>query len=160
MFGDWVRLILENWRYIYFMYKTPCGIRKLMAAFISKRGIFSRFSWSLDFGTKMAEFLLLVPKFDNLLLFNSSWWIFMCQNVNIIVYIRSPNLVMCVIAKIGGCTRLVTWLASATKKWLAECGQVTQQTCPLGLRHFAHNEIHFVLHLTTIWSKLNHWLFK
>ena len=32
----------------------------------------------------------------------------MCQNVNIIVYIWSPNLAMCVIAKIGGCTRLVS----------------------------------------------------
>ena len=30
----------------------------------------------------------------------------MYQNVNIIVYIWSPNLAMCVIAKIGGCTRL------------------------------------------------------
>ena len=32
--------------------------------------------------------------------------IFMCHNVNIIVYIWSPNLVMCAIAKIGGCTQL------------------------------------------------------
>ena len=30
----------------------------------------------------------------------------MCQNVNIIVYIWSPNLAICAIAKIGGCTRL------------------------------------------------------
>ena len=40
----------------YFRHKTPCGIRKLMAAFVSKIGVFSRFSWSLDFGAKMAEF--------------------------------------------------------------------------------------------------------
>ena len=31
----------------------------------------------------------------------------MCQNVNIIVYIWFPNLAICVIAKIGGCTRLI-----------------------------------------------------
>ena len=41
-------------------------------------------------------------------LFKSSWWIFMWQNVNIIVYIWSPNLAICAIAKIGGCTRLLT----------------------------------------------------
>ena len=33
----------------------------------------------------------------------------MYQNVNIIVYIWSPNLAICVIAKIGGSTRLTTW---------------------------------------------------
>ena len=43
---------------------------------------------------------------ENESLFKSSWWIFMCQNVNIIVYIWSPNLAICAIAKIGGCTRL------------------------------------------------------
>ena len=42
------------------VHKTPCGIRKLTAAFVSKIGVFSRFSWSLDFGAKMAEFPLLV----------------------------------------------------------------------------------------------------
>ena len=42
----------------YVRHKTPCGIRKLTAAFVSKIGVFSRFSWSLDFGTKMAEFPL------------------------------------------------------------------------------------------------------
>ena len=42
----------------YFRHKTPCGIRKLTAAFVSKIGVFSRFSWSLDFDAKMAEFPL------------------------------------------------------------------------------------------------------
>ena len=42
----------------YFCHKTPCGIRKLTAAFGSKIGVFSRFSWLLDFGAKMAEFSL------------------------------------------------------------------------------------------------------
>ena len=46
----------------YFRHKAPCGIRKLTAAFVSKRGVFSRFSWSLDFGAKMAEFPLPVPQ--------------------------------------------------------------------------------------------------
>ena len=41
-----------------FRHKNPCGIRKLTAAFVSKIGVFSRFSWSLDFGAKMAEFPL------------------------------------------------------------------------------------------------------
>ena len=50
---NWCSLI-DN----YFKHKTPCGIRKLTAAFVSKIGFFSRFSWSLDFGTKMAEFPL------------------------------------------------------------------------------------------------------
>ena len=31
----------------------------------------------------------------------------MCQNVNIIVQIWSPNLAMCAIAKTGGCTQLI-----------------------------------------------------
>ena len=35
----------------------------------------------------------------------------MCQNVNIIVYIWSPNLAICATAKIGGCTRLIPSLA-------------------------------------------------
>ena len=38
--------------------KAPCGIRKLTAAFVSKIGVFSWFSWSLDLGAKMAEFPL------------------------------------------------------------------------------------------------------
>ena len=46
----------------YFRHKAPCSIRKLTAAFVSKRGVFSRFSWSLDFGAKMAEFPLPVPQ--------------------------------------------------------------------------------------------------
>ena len=32
--------------------------------------------------------------------------IFMCQNENIIVYVWSPNLAICVIVKIGDCTQL------------------------------------------------------
>ena len=50
---NWCSLI-DN----YFRHKTPCGIRKLTAAFVSKIGVFSRFSWLLDFGAKMAEFPL------------------------------------------------------------------------------------------------------
>ena len=50
---NWCSLI-DN----YFRHKTPCRIRKLTAAFVSKIGVFSRFSWSLDFGTKLAEFSL------------------------------------------------------------------------------------------------------
>ena len=42
----------------YFMHKTPCGIRKLTGAFVSKIGVFSRFSWSLDVSAKIAEFPL------------------------------------------------------------------------------------------------------
>ena len=55
----------QNWCSLidnYFMDKTPCGIRKLTTAFVSKIGVFSRFSWSLDFGAKMAEFPLPVPQ--------------------------------------------------------------------------------------------------
>ena len=37
----------------------------------------------------------------------------MCQNVNIIVYIWSPNLAICAIAKIGGCTQLIM----GSKNW-------------------------------------------
>ena len=51
----------QNWCSLidnYFRHKTPCGIRQLMAAFVSKIGVFSRFSWSLNFGAKMAEFPL------------------------------------------------------------------------------------------------------
>ena len=33
----------------------------------------------------------------------------MYQDVNIIVYIWSPNLAICTIVKIGGCTRLLAW---------------------------------------------------
>ena len=58
---------------------------------------------------KWRNFHFWSPKFDdpqNESLFKSSWWIFMSQNVNIIVYIWSPNLVMCAIVKIDGCTRL------------------------------------------------------
>ena len=36
--------------------KTRQGIKKLTAALVSKIGVFSQFSWSLDFGAKMAEF--------------------------------------------------------------------------------------------------------
>ena len=50
---NWCSLI-DN----YFRHKSPCGIRKLTAAFVSKIGVFSRFSWSLDLGAKMAEFPL------------------------------------------------------------------------------------------------------
>ena len=117
---NWCSLI-DN----YFRHKTPCGIRKLTAAFVSKIGVFSRFSWSLDFGAKMAKwrnFHFRFSKFsdtENESLFESSWWIFMCQNVNIIVYIWSLNLAICAIAKIGGCTRLITvfiygWQSLAT----------------------------------------------
>ena len=42
----------------YLRHKTHCGIRKLTAAFVYKIGVFSRFSWSLDFSAKMAEFPL------------------------------------------------------------------------------------------------------
>ena len=52
---------LPNWCSLidsYLRHKTPCGIRKLTAAFISKIGFFSWLSWSLDFGAKMAEFPL------------------------------------------------------------------------------------------------------
>ena len=42
----------------YFRHQTPCSIRKLTAAFVSKIGVFSRFSWMLHFGAKMAEFPL------------------------------------------------------------------------------------------------------
>ena len=42
----------------YFRHKTPCGIRKLTLTFVSKIGVFSQFSRSLDFGAKMAEFPL------------------------------------------------------------------------------------------------------
>ena len=38
--------------------KSSHGIRKVTAAFVSKIGVFSWFSWSLDFGAKMAEFPL------------------------------------------------------------------------------------------------------
>ena len=50
---NWCSLI-DN----YFRHQTLCSIRKLTAAFISKIGVFSRFSWTLDFGAKMAEFPL------------------------------------------------------------------------------------------------------
>ena len=54
------RCVTSQWMQVdnYFRHKTPCGIRKLTAAFLSKIGVFSRFSWSLDFGAKMAEFPL------------------------------------------------------------------------------------------------------
>ena len=42
----------------YLRHKTHCGIRKLTVAFVYKIGVFSRFSWSLDFSAKMAEFPL------------------------------------------------------------------------------------------------------
>ena len=51
--ANWCSLIDK-----YFKHKTPCGMRKLTAAFVSKIQVFSRFSWSLDFGAKMAEFPL------------------------------------------------------------------------------------------------------
>ena len=156
---NWCSLI-DN----YFRHKTPCGIRKLTAAFVSKIGVFSRFSWSLDFADtakltgprifadkrwvgpvkllcvimfninkirpkslfgpvkaqKFSRCLISAPKWrnfhfrfskfgdpENESLFKSSWWIFMCQNENIIVYIWSPNLAICAIVKIGDCTRLL-----------------------------------------------------
>ena len=58
----------------YLRHKTPCGIRKLTAAFVSKRGVFSQFSWSLDFGTKLAEFPLPVPQI---------WWSQKCVVIQI-----------------------------------------------------------------------------
>ena len=68
----------------------------------------------------MAEFPLLVPKFDDLeneSLFKSSWWIFMWKYVNITVYIWSQNLAMCLITKIGGCIRLIR-AASPRGQWV------------------------------------------
>ena len=41
----------------------------------------------------------------------------MYQNVNIIVYIWSPNLAIWAIAKIGGCTRLIIWLSHILLWW-------------------------------------------
>ena len=68
----------------------------------------------------MAEFPLLVPKFDDLeneSLFKSRWWIFMWKYVNITVYIWSQNLAMCLITKIGGCIRLIR-AASPRGQWV------------------------------------------
>ena len=76
-----------------------------------QRGWFSHvFFSSLDLRGKMAEFPLLVHQIEDLEnepLFKSSLWIFMYQNVNVIVQIWSSNLAMCAIAKIGGCTQLI-----------------------------------------------------
>ena len=78
---------------------------------------------------------------ENESLFKPSWWIFMCQNVNIIAYIWSPNLVMCVVAKIGGCTRLLIVKAPKVSKvwdWVLKCSyhfeiwQAHRQQCCRG----------------------------
>ena len=50
---------------IYFRHKTPCIMRKLTSVFASKREVFSRFSWWLDFSSKMVEFPLTVRQI---------WW--------------------------------------------------------------------------------------
>ena len=94
----------------YFSLKTPCGIRKLTAALDSKRGGFlTVFSRSLDFGAKRQNVHFGSP---NLMISKMSHYSnpvdeYSCQNVHIIVYIWSPNLATCMIAKIGGCTRLL-----------------------------------------------------
>ena len=63
----------------YFRHQTPCGIRKLTATFVSKIWVFSRFSWLLDFGVKMAEFPLPV-----LQIWRSRKWVaFQIQLMNI-----------------------------------------------------------------------------
>ena len=91
-------------------HKTPCGLRKLTAAFVSKIGLSHGFLDRQISAPKWRNFHFQFSKFydpENESLFKSSWWIFMFQNVNIIVYIWSPNLAMCAIVKIGGCTQLM-----------------------------------------------------
>ena len=76
---NWCSLI-DN----YCRHKTPCGIRKLTVAFVSKIGVFSRFSWSLDFGAKMAEFPLPV-----LQIWRSRKWVaiqIQLMNINVSEY--------------------------------------------------------------------------
>ena len=46
----------------YFRQKAHCGKRKLMPALASKSGVFSWFSWSLNFSTKMMVFPHPVPQ--------------------------------------------------------------------------------------------------
>ena len=71
---------------------------------------------------------------ENESLFKSSWWIFMCQNVNIIVYIWSPNLAICAIAKIGGCTLLL----QETYHWTGS-KPMLRQSPKKGNTHVAEN---------------------
>ena len=58
---DQIGVMLAN----HFRHKKPWCIRKLMAAFVSKTGVFSWISLSLDFSAKMAEFPIPVPQI---------WW--------------------------------------------------------------------------------------
>ena len=58
MTPSWLRLTTKNFRD-----KTSrCGIRKPTASFVSKNGVFSPFSWLLNFCAQMTEFLLPVPQ--------------------------------------------------------------------------------------------------
>ena len=79
----------------YFRHKTPCGIRKLMAAFVSMIGVFSRFSWSLDFGAKMVEFplpVLHIWRSRKRVAIQIQLMKFMCQNVNTLYCKKSNSL--------------------------------------------------------------------
>ena len=82
----------------------------------------------------------------------------MCQNVNIIVYIWSPNLAICAIAKIGVCTRLMVPLPAGRQLSTTTCCFPYFCSSPDSVRRSVQRTCHWLDSDCMIWRYVEQYL--